>query len=597
MRENFKVLGGLLAAFQSASAVALPPTDVGSLDPTFGEQGVRLFEFIPGSTNESILSISPSGEDYLVAGYGMMGSTPTGFVGRIRSDGARDPTWGTNGAIMRNGVRFTGARVFNNRVVAAGASGNNAIVAILDGNGQAIGGCGDGNGILSFPPRTLDSAFINSIVTPLDGNSNVAYFAYAEGNAAQDSFRGGILAVNYQTCALDAGWGNAGRSMAAGDFIPRDGFAVPDGVAVLGNTRSSVASNLAVGAYVANRQGIASACGSTVKQVHSNSATHTLMTALGYDPRAHRLYVAGYQPATGAPFLHRFMPSNCALDSTTWSFGNANGYPAAVGIGQPFNVNTTSESVVVAFNTNQSKSFLRWFAPSGGAPALDSDDVTSANVTHPPGVDSEHPIARKAGSLTTASTTSLMIQPDGKIVIGGTGNPGGGSSLVARYIGVERTGNVIEFYNTILNHYFITADPIEAAAIDNGSAGPGWQRTGQTWKSGGPDRVCRFYGSTDIDPATGQRRGPNSHFYTISSAECAQVKLDLGWRFESYDFSGWRGVNASTCPAGTTPVKRVYNNRFAQNDSNHRYMISDTIYNQMVAQGWSGEGIVFCSVL
>ena len=49
------------------------------------------------------------------------------------------------------------------------------------------------------------------------------------------------------------------------------------------------------------------------------------------------------------------------------------------------------------------------------------------------------------------------------------------------------------------------------------------------------------------------------------------------------------------CAAGTTPVKRAYNNRFAVNDSNHRYATSDAIYAQMLADGWSGEGTVFCA--
>jgi hypothetical protein len=35
--------------------------------------------------------------------------------------------------------------------------------------------------------------------------------------------------------------------------------------------------------------------------------------------------------------------------------------------------------------------------------------------------------------------------------------------------------------------------------------------------------VCRFYGSPEIDPATGMRRGPNSHFYTIVAEEFAAV--------------------------------------------------------------------------
>ncbi|MBK8742793.1 MAG: hypothetical protein IPM02_26425 [Betaproteobacteria bacterium] len=43
-------------------------------------------------------------------------------------------------------------------------------------------------------------------------------------------------------------------------------------------------------------------------------------------------------------------------------------------------------------------------------------------------------------------------------------------------------------------------------------------------------------------------------------------------------------------------VKRAYNNRFAVNDSNHRYTINDAVYGQMLASGWTGEGTVFCAV-
>src|SRR6185369_4984132 len=75
---------------------------------------------------------------------------------------------------------------------------------------------------------------------------------------------------------------------------------------------------------------------------------------------------------------------------------------------------------------------------------------------------------------------------------------------------------VIEFYNNILDNYFINANAIEAAAIDGGGAGPGWSRTGDTFNEGGLSPVCRFYGS--LSP------GPNSHFYTVSASECALLK-------------------------------------------------------------------------
>lgn len=194
-------------------------------------------------------------------------------------------------------------------------------------------------------------------------------------------------------------------------------------------------------------------------------------------------------------------------------------------------------------------------------------------------------------------TYGIALAPDGKLWLFGRADFSVTDSglAVGRLLGTEITSNTVEFFNTDLSHYFITADPNEATAIDGGAAGPGWSRTGQTWKSGGPNRVCRFYGSPDVSPATGSRAGPNSHFYTIEAAECAAVRIDPGWRFESYDFNGWPTTGGS-CPAGTVPVKRAYNHRFAQNDSNHRYMTDDALYAQMIALGWSGEGIVFCAV-
>ena len=81
----------------------------------------------------------------------------------------------------------------------------------------------------------------------------------------------------------------------------------------------------------------------------------------------------------------------------------------------------------------------------------------------------------------------------------------------------------------------------------------------------------------------------------MEAAECLVIRADPGWHFESYDFSGWLR-QASSCPAGTIGVYRAYNNRFALNDSNHRHTTDLATYNQMIGQGWAGEGIVFCAV-
>jgi len=41
---------------------------------------------------------------------------------------------------------------------------------------------------------------------------------------------------------------------------------------------------------------------------------------------------------------------------------------------------------------------------------------------------------------------------------------------------------LVEFCNSLLDAYFITSDPIEVSAVDSGSAGPGWSRTGGSFK-------------------------------------------------------------------------------------------------------------------
>ncbi|MBP8298160.1 MAG: hypothetical protein KAX84_18765 [Burkholderiales bacterium] len=153
---------------------------------------------------------------------------------------------------------------------------------------------------------------------------------------------------------------------------------------------------------------------------------------------------------------------------------------------------------------------------------------------------------------------------------------------------------LFEFYNTTLDHYFLTIDPAEAAAIDSGAAGPGWQRTGKTiaaYRSAdtapaGAAVVCRFFGNQ----ANG---GPNGHFYTADAAECAAVRLDPGWTFERNEFFVTVPANGA-CPGDEIPVYRAYNGRFAQRDSNHRYATDFATYSQMIMLGWQAEGVVFC---
>ena len=88
----------------------------------------------------------------------------------------------------------------------------------------------------------------------------------------------------------------------------------------------------------------------------------------------------------------------------------------------------------------------------------------------------------------------------------------------------------------------------------------------------------------------------NSHFYTADEEECELLKQeDAGWVYEGIAFQALVPVAGGACLPGTYPVWRLYNNRYAQLDSNHRFVASVGIYHAMMADGWLGEGVAFCS--
>ncbi len=232
---------------------------------------------------------------------------------------------------------------------------------------------------------------------------------------------------------------------------------------------------------------------------------------------------------------------------------------------------------------------------SAGCPAgsvalgggIDTNDISRnvATVLSPRfGANPQAPVDRATGSYTSASGWYGIYYNYGP----GTTSASVGVICAAPTPGVTL---VYEFYNTGLKHYFRTSSATEAAGIDRGSAGPGWVRTGDNFyayvagtASPGSD-VCRFY-----------TFGANSHFYTAFASECASLKApNSGWTYEGLSFRIPLPA-ASSCAAGTLPVYRLYNNRFAFNDSNHRFTTVFANIAPMRAQGWIYEGVAFCAL-
>src|SRR5205807_5311527 len=137
----------------------------------------------------------------------------------------------------------------------------------------------------------------------------------------------------------------------------------------------------------------------------------------------------------------------------------------------------------------------------------------------------------------------------------------------------------------VFDHYFITRNPDEITKLDNGTF-VGWARTGLSFNvyaaaTGSAASVCRFF-STSFDPKS-------SHFYTPFPAECALVKGNRDWQFEGEgDQVFFIPVAAAdgTCPGGTSPVYRLYNNGQGA-APNHRYTSAINVRDQMVAAGWA----------
>lgn len=182
-----------------------------------------------------------------------------------------------------------------------------------------------------------------------------------------------------------------------------------------------------------------------------------------------------------------------------------------------------------------------------------------------------------------------------------TANPSSHRASLSFSVSEGGLAAAVEYFNSSLGHYFITADQSEMAKLDQGTI-QGWSRTGESFRvmfgetmPSTAVSVCRFYGLPSA--------GLNSHFFSASATECVQVqeRWPAQWLLETtnafavasdptsrpaegvyYDYSG-----AGDCPSGSQALYRLYNNR---SDANHRYTTSAATRDAMLAQGWILEG-------
>jgi hypothetical protein len=154
-----------------------------------------------------------------------------------------------------------------------------------------------------------------------------------------------------------------------------------------------------------------------------------------------------------------------------------------------------------------------------------------------------------------------------------------------------------EYYNAELDHYFLSASAPDIDALESGRS-PGWQWTGQSFFVAGTpngypglaEPVCRFY----LPPGHG-----NSHFFSASKAECADVRIEFPDYVQETDAAFYVALPdpaTGECPPDgdfngggrLSPLYRLWNQRLG--DSNHRYTTSRIVVDEMIAKGYRPEG-------
>lgn len=144
---------------------------------------------------------------------------------------------------------------------------------------------------------------------------------------------------------------------------------------------------------------------------------------------------------------------------------------------------------------------------------------------------------------------------------------------------------VYEYYHPQTQHYFITSYADEIALLSAGKIPP-WVATGQSfkvWSGVGTsiNPVCRFY--------TDKFASKPSHFYSSVPAECPGLAAGGVWTLESPNAFYLMSAASGSCPSGTMPLYRIYNNGLS-GAPNHRYTTQPSIRSSMIASGWSAEG-------
>ncbi len=153
---------------------------------------------------------------------------------------------------------------------------------------------------------------------------------------------------------------------------------------------------------------------------------------------------------------------------------------------------------------------------------------------------------------------------------------------------------VVEYYNSMLDRYFITWLPAEHSNLYLRRTPTPWVPTGLSFNAyavpaAGASPVCRYY----LPPQFG-----DLHFFGRGTVEReATGAKHPAFALADAHFMYMALPAGGACPAGAIPVYRVFSNRL---DANHRYTTDKVVRDAMVARGWLAEGdgpdrVVLCA--
>jgi DNA-binding beta-propeller fold protein YncE len=273
------------------------------------------------------------------------------------------------------------------------------------------------------------------------------------------------------------------------------------------------------------------------------------------------------------------------IDNTTGALTPIAGSPFAAGQ-SPYGV-ATAGGMRASEQWNAGVPYFRTFGVGGGLPPYTwaiTDGALPAGIT----------LAADLGAVTGTPAAAGTYTFTASVTDAAGARAAQAYSLTVQGVSLPAFATVVEYYNTSLDHYFITWRDDEIAKLDAGTVIKGWTRTGKTFNvfvstQAGSSPICRYY----IPPARG-----DSHFFGRGTTECAATgQKNPTFVLEDPAFMHMLLPAAGVCPASTQPIYRVFSNR---PDANHRYMTDRALRDQMVAQGWLAEGdgpdlVVMCA--